>query len=319
MNAGPGAEPSASGSQEGALFEWVDGYLHVLEHGRSVSPHTLKAYAGDLAEFAAFLETWGVQHPGEVSARHLRTWLAELDGRELSSSSMQRKLSSLRGFFKHLLAAGDITRNPMVGLRKRRTGRYLPGVLSPGEVEDLLASPDRSTSNGLRDAALFEIMYSTGSRASETVAMDRGDLDLQRGLVRIFGKGRKERLAVLGRYAREAAVEYLADPARPKAVRAAGDALFLGRGGTRLVTRSLERIVAQHALAAGIPRRVTPHTLRHSFATHLLDRGADLRAVQELLGHAHLTTTQIYTHVSIERLQEVYAKAHPRARLATSA
>ncbi len=311
-----GTTPSSSTHNEAreALFEWVDRFLDILAHGRGVSPNTVKAYGQDLAEFADFLEDWGVQHPDQVTPRHLRAYLGALDERELASSSMQRKLSSLRGFFKELLASGEIPSDPCVGLRKRRTGRYLPGVLSPKEAEALMAAPDRTTPMGKRDAALFEVMYSTGSRASETVGIDRDHVDWSRGLVRLLGKGRKERLAVLGRFAAEALQDYLSDPERPKPKAAAADALFLGRHGTRLTTRSLERIVAKHALAAHIPRRVTPHTLRHSFATHLLDRGADLRAVQELLGHAHLTTTQIYTHISIEHLQKVYAAAHPRAQ-----
>ncbi|HRV81991.1 MAG TPA: tyrosine recombinase XerC [Planctomycetota bacterium] len=305
---------STQTSPEGdGLFEWVDRFLDILAHGRGYSPHTLKAYGQDLAEFAQFLEAWGVEQPDQVTPRHLRAYLGAVDERELASSSLQRKLSSLRGFFKELLSSGHVASDPCVGLRKRRSGRYLPGVLSPKEVEALLAAPDPTTALGRRDAALFEVMYSTGSRASETVSMDRGQVDFARGLVRILGKGRKERLAVVGSHAKRALQAYLQDPERPAARVQAGDALFLGRNGTRLTTRSLERLVAERALAAGIPRRVTPHTLRHSFATHLLDRGADLRAVQELLGHAHLTTTQIYTHVSIERLQAVYEKAHPRA------
>ncbi|MDF1836236.1 MAG: tyrosine recombinase XerC [Planctomycetota bacterium] len=306
------ASPSPS-EVNADLFAWVDRFLHVLAHGRSLSEHTLKAYAQDLSELASFLEEWGVQDPGQITTRHVRQYLAELDERQLASSSMQRKLSSMRTFFKDLLAEGHIESDPSVGLRKRRSGRYLPGVLSRQEAEALMAAPDRTTLPGLRDAALFEVMYSAGTRAAETVALDRPHLDLARGLVRILGKGKKERLGALGRFSVEALNEYLSDPRRPQAKLNACEAIFLGRNGTRLTTRSLERIVAKHALAANIPRRVTPHTLRHSFATHLLDGGADLRAVQELLGHAHLTTTQIYTHVSIERLREVYEKSHPRA------
>jgi integrase/recombinase XerC len=156
-------------------------------------------------------------------------------------------------------------------------------------------------------------MYSAGTRAAETVGLDRADLDLDRGVGRVIGKGRKERLVAIGRFAAAALSDYVSDPLRPKASVDAGDALFLNRMGGRLSTRSLETLVGKHVLAAGITRRATPHTLRHSFATHLLDRGADLRSVQELLGHEHLATTQIYTHVSVARLQEIYDKAHPRA------
>ena len=182
------------------------------------------------------------------------------------------------------------------------------------EVEALLAAPDVATHAGRRDRALLELTYSAGTRAAETVGLDVGDLDLARGVARVRGKGRKERLVALGRHAVESLRAYLADPERPRPQGVqATHAVFLGPGGRRLTTRTLQRIVQRAVARAGIHRPATPHTLRHSFATHLLDRGADLRSVQGLLGHAHLTTTQIYTHVSIERLREVYERAHPRS------
>ena len=208
---------------------------------------------------------------------------------------------------------GRLDVNPAVGLRQRRSARHLPGVLSEEEIGRLLAAPDVSVPLGTRDRAILELMYSAGTRASETVGLDRAHLDLDRGVARVLGKGRKERLVAIGSFAKDALVEYLSDPRRPAPTTAAVDALFLSQRGTRLTTRSLENIVAKHVLAAGIHRRATPHTLRHSFATHLLDRGADLRSVQELLGHENLVTTQIYTHVSVSRLAEIYEKAHPRA------
>jgi len=290
------ASPSPS-EVNADLFAWVDRFLHVLDHGRSLSEHTIKAYAQDLSELASFLEDWGVNDPKLITTRHVRQYMAELDERQLASSTLQRKLSSMRSFFKDLLSDGHIDADPSVGLRKRRSGRYLPGVLSMQEAEALMAGPDRTTLPGLRDAALFEVMYSAGTRAAETVSLDRPNLDLSRGLVRIFGKGKKERLGALGRFATEALTEYLSDPRRPQAKLSASEAIFLGRNGTRLTTRSLERIVAKHALAANIPRRVTPHTLRHSFATHLIEGGYDIRTVQELLGHSDVSTTMIYTHV----------------------
>jgi integrase/recombinase XerC len=243
----------------------------------------------------------------------LRSYLAELDGRELSRATIQRKLSAVRSLFTHLLKKGAIDAHPASGLRPRRGERRLPSALEIGEVESILAAPDLATHAGRRDRAILELMYSAGTRAAETVGLDRGDLDLRRGIARVRGKGKKERIAAVGSFAVGALKAYLEDPDRPPPAPRARNAVFLNPRGGRLTTRSLGRIVDKRSLEAGVRRRATPHTLRHSFATHLLDRGADLRAVQELLGHAHLTTTQIYTHVSVERLRKVYELAHPRA------
>lgn len=293
--------------------EEIDRYLQHLAATRGASQHTLRAYGGDLAELAAFAESREVPDPRRADGRLLRRYLVELEDRELAPTSVQRKLSAVRAFFRFLQREGAIDQHPAAGLRKRRGGRPLPGHLELEEVEALLEAPDTTTPAGLRDRALLEVMYSAGTRAAETVGLDRGDVDLARGVARVRGKGRKERLAALGTHAVRAVREYLSDAGRPRPRVEAATAIFLNQRGGRLTTRSLGRIVEKHRLAAGIHRHATPHTLRHSFATHLLDRGADLRAVQEFLGHAHLVTTQIYTHVSIERLRQVYERAHPRA------
>lgn len=296
------------------LLAEVDRYLRHLAATRGASPHTLRAYGADLADFATRLEELEAHRWEQVGPRHLRAVLAQLDERGLAPTSMQRKLSALRALLRFLEREGVIPANPALGLRPRRARRSLPSCLSTEEVERLLAAPDPSTTAGMRDRALLEVLYSAGTRAAETVGLDRGDLDLAGGIARVRGKGRKERLAPLGRYAVDALRAMLADAGRPRPKQAALHAVFLNARGGRLTTRSLQRIVERHLLAAGIHRPATPHTLRHSFATHLLDRGADLRAVQELLGHAHLVTTQIYTHVSIERLRAIYEQAHPRAK-----
>ncbi len=293
------------------LHEDVDRYLFRLASTRGASPHTLRAYGSDLAELAAFLEERGISDAGGITPRALRSYLADLEERHLSKATIQRKLSSARGLFKHLVREGRLEADPIAALRRRRRARHLPSALSEEEIAALLAAPDPTTALGRRDRALLETLYSAGTRAAETVGLDREALDLERGLARVQGKGRKERLVVLGSHAVAALRDYLTDPLRPTPTD--GRAVFLNRRGGRLTTRSLERIVAAAARDAGLRRHCTPHTLRHSFATHLLDRGADLRSVQELLGHAHLVTTQIYTHVSIERLREVYERAHPRA------
>jgi integrase/recombinase XerC len=296
-----------------AVAESVDRYLDHLRATRGASPHTLRAYSRDLAELCAFLEERELDDPAEVTPRTLRAFLARLDDRGLARPSIQRTLSSVRGFFKHLLERGLIQVHPATGLRQARQARALPGCLELGEVEALLAAPDTTTPVGRRDRALFEVMYSAGTRAAETVGLDRGDLDFRREVARVRGKGRKERLAALGSHARNALDAYLKDPERPTPAPRAANAVFLNLRGGRLTTRSLGRIVERYVRAAGLLRHATPHTLRHSFATHLLDRGLDLKSVQELLGHAHLSTTQIYTHVSIERLRKIYETAHPRA------
>lgn len=291
----------------------VDNYLHRLANARGASEHTLRAYGADLSDLCEHLASRQIDDPAKVRPLHLRTYLAALDDRELSSATIQRKLSSARSFFRWLLEEGRIELSPVAGLRQRRAHRHPPAVLSIEEVEALLASPDPTTPLGSRDRALFEVMYSAGLRAAETVGLDRADIDLASGTLRVIGKGRKERLALLGTPAQRALTDYLSNPTRPQPTTNATTAVFLNSRGGRLSTRSLGRRVDHHCTAAGLTRRATPHTLRHSFATHLLDKGCDLRGIQELLGHANLATTQIYTHVSIERLRVVYEQAHPFA------
>jgi integrase/recombinase XerC len=293
-----------------ALARAIDQFLRELESTRGASAHTLRAYRGDLEELARFLAAHETSAPRQVGPRHLRLFLAHLTERGLARASIQRKLSAARSLFKQLSRRGEIEVHPAHGLRQARAARKLPGCLEAGDVERLLAAPNPRRALGRRDRAILELMYSAGTRAAETVGLDTGDLDLERGVARVRGKGNKQRLAALGPPSVAALRAYLADPARP---RTSARAVFVNARGGRLTTRSLGRIVEHAVRDAGILRRVTPHMLRHSFATHLLDRGCDLRGVQELLGHAHLVTTQIYTHVSIERLKDVYAKAHPRA------
>ena len=297
-----------------SLAEFADAYLRELAVARGASTHTLRAYGGDLAALLEFLAAHGIADARAVNARVLRSFLAAQDERGLARSSIQRRLSAVRSFLKHLVKQGHLAAHPAAGLRTARTRRALPKALEVGEVERLLAAPDLAKASGRRDRALLECMYSAGTRAAETVGLDRGDLDLERGVARVRGKGKKERLGALGSHAVNALRAYLADPERPRPSATGANAVFLNPRGGRLSTRALGRIVERACLGAGLTRPASPHTLRHSFATHLLDRGADLRAVQELLGHAHLVTTQIYTHVSIERLREVYEQAHPRAR-----
>lgn len=293
--------------------EEIDRFLRHLAATRGASEHTLRAYGGDLGELSSFLAERDLEDPRKVGSRDLRRYLVWLEDRELAGTTVQRKLSSVRALFRFLQREGHIDQHPASGLRKRRTPRNLPGCLELTEVEALLEAPDTTTAIGRRDRAILELMYSAGTRAAETVGLDMGDIDLGAGIARVRGKGKKERLAALGSFATRALQEYLRDADRPHPQIEAVNAVFLNQRGGRLSTRSLGRLVEKYRLRAGIHRHATPHTLRHSFATHLLDRGADLRAVQEFLGHSNLVTTQIYTHVSVERLRKVYELAHPRA------
>lgn len=292
----------------GALGERQAEFLRHLREVRQASAHTVRAYARDLDALRASLAEAGVERWTAVTPAHLRLHLARASERGLAPASLQRHLSALRSFFGHCEAQGLIERNPAAALRAPRRGRRLPRFLEEEEIERLLAAPTADDPEGERDRALLEVLYSTGCRVSELVGLDEDDLDLRRGLTRLRGKGRKERLGMLGKPAQEALRRYLVRKGNLGQDRGP---LFLNPGGGRLTDRSVRRILARLLARAGIQRDCSPHTLRHSFATHLLRRGADLRAVQELLGHASLGTTQIYTHVSLDHLRRLYDVAHP--------
>ena len=233
---------------------------------------------------------------------------------------MARKVSAARTLYSFLIDEGVVESSPLFAVKTSKGARTLPRVLGEKEIETLLATPDPETRPGLRDRALLETLYSTGARVSEVVRLDLRDLDLAGEVAKVFGKGARERFVPLGRFAVEALEAWLDARAKDRATAhpldpalSPADPVFVNRFGGRLTDRGVRKILAKNLAKAGLPSTVTPHTLRHSFATHLLDRGADLRAVQELLGHRDLSSTQIYTHVSTERLREIYEKAHPRA------
>ncbi len=296
---------------QSALGELARGFLTELAAVRGASEHTLRAYRSDLTEFCEHCAQSEVQSASEISQRTLRAFLFALDDRGVSRSTAQRKLSAARSLLSWLVQRGQLEAHPGRALRASKTARRLPGALSPAEFERLLTGCDTTTPLGRRDLALLEFLYSAGARAAEAAALDQPQLDLERGLARVSGKGKKQRLVAVGSKARDALRTYLTDPDRPAA--RPPHAVFLNARGTRLSTRAIGLIVSRAAQGSGLGRRVHPHMLRHSFATHMLDAGADLKSVQELLGHAHLTTTQIYTHVSIERLRDVYTRSHPHA------
>ena len=303
-----------------ALTRQVERFLDHLTVERGLSPHTVVAYRRDLGRYAAFLRARGVTDVRKVDERLVTGYVAAVsastygDGRAYRATSIVRALSSVRAFHRFLLREGQVARDPTAAVVRPKLPRSLPKPLSVDDVVRLLAQPDRSAA-GLRDRAVLETLYGAGLRVSELVGLDVDDVDVEEGSVRVLGKGGKERDVPLGRYARDAITSYLTR-VRPGLARPRSrSALFLNRrNGGRLTRQGVTGILQQHAAAAGIAKKVSPHTLRHSFATHLLEGGADVRVVQELLGHASVATTQVYTLVTKEHLREVYLTSFPRAR-----
>lgn len=304
-------QPSRDDAHDDTL---IDGYLGFLRVLKDASPHTLRATAGDLRDLASFLATRAPAPPlDRVDRLDLRAYLASL-ARRNAARTVSRKLATLRGFFRWLVREGRRETSPMDGITNPRQGRPLPDVLDVDSVLVLLEAPPDDTPAGLRDRALLETLYAAGLRVAELVGLDLDALDLDAGFLRVTGKGRKTRevpihkraVRVLSRYLREARPALLGQ-------REPHPAVFLNRRGGRLTDRSVRRVIDETVLRAAATRDVHPHMLRHSFATHLLGSGVDLRVIQELLGHESVGTTQIYTHVGIEHLTQVYDAAHPRA------
>ncbi len=292
--------------------EALDAFLAYGRTARKLSQHTLEAYGGDLSRLCSFLDRSGVADVRRVDVAVLRRFLAQESDRGLAKSSLARLVASVRSWFKWLHRERVVAANAAAALRAPRKARTLPEPLTQAEIDRLLSAPAEEGWLAARARAVLEVLYSGGLRVGELARLDLGDVDLESGVMRVMGKRKKERLAFLGGPARAAVERYLA--LRAVALGAAdAEALFVNRTGRRLSVRGIERIVDAQLAKAGLAGRGTPHTLRHSFATHMLDAGADLRSVQELLGHSDLATTQIYTHVTPRRLREAYDKAHPRA------
>lgn len=301
---------------EGALVRAADGFLLGLDVERGVSAHTLESYGRDLRDYLDHLIERGVVDPAAVEASHVRAFLERRAEAGLAARSRARLLSTLRGFHAYCCQAGMAGVDPTENLRGPKLPRGLPKVLAVEEVERLLAAIDPASRLASRDLALFETLYGCGLRASEACGLPVRALDLEVGLVRVRGKGDKERIVPLGAPARDALSAWLAD-GRPRLLKGRAEAeVFLNARGRPLSRVGLWKILRRHATAAGLGDRVTPHTLRHSFATHLLTGGADLRVVQELLGHADIRTTEIYTHLDQQHLREEHLAHHPRARRA---
>ena len=291
----------------------INRFLRYLEVERDVSAHTLKAYREDLESLANYLSDDRGRPPSaaSISPLDLRQYVSDLHRAGYARSSISRRLGSLRSFFRFAQREGIVNSNPAKPLRNPRKQRQLPHFMTSEEVERLLLAPNSSDRMGARDLAILETMYSTGVRVSELVGMNIGDVELEEAVARIRGKGKRERYAPLGSFAIGAIQHWL--EMRDEGELDRQDPIFINRLGSRLSTRSVGRMLEKYLAAAGLDRRTTPHTLRHSFATHLLDRGADIRSVQELLGHRSLVTTQIYTHLTTATLRQAYEKAHPRA------
>ena len=293
----------------------IERFLRFMAAERGGSPLTVKSYREDLLQLEEFLVSAGCRSPADASSVILRRFAAGLHAAGYAASTIARKLASMRSFFAFGQREGWTTTNPAKPLRSPRRPRKLPKFLTGDEIARLLAAPDPRQAGGLRDRAILELMYSSGCRVRELFSLDDGDLDLRNATVRIRGKGRRERLGIVGSHAQAALRAWLAARPEPKAPRRAGGRpLFTNKFGGRLSVRGVARLLEKHLQAAGLGRKASPHTLRHSFATHLLDAGADIRSVQELLGHKSLVTTQIYTHVTTSRLRDAFDKAHPRAR-----
>lgn len=286
------------------MERYIDKFIRYLEIERNYSSHTVTNYRLDLKDFDSFLGSAQVEN---VDYLTLRKYLAALKEKSLGTRSLLRRLSALRSFFRFLTREGYIKVNPTLSLSSPKGTRSLPMFLTEDEVRRLIESAVPKDDPGRRDRAILETFYSTGIRISELVGLDADDIDFITGVVKVRGKGKKERMVPIGEVALKAIRDYL-DKRKKQSL-----AVFLNKNGRRITDRGVRGIVKKYIASASIKSGVSAHTFRHSFATHLLDRGADLRSVQELLGHANLSTTQVYTHLTTERLKRVYDKAHPRA------
>jgi integrase/recombinase XerC len=290
------------------MIRYIDKFVAYLKIEKNASEHTIINYSADLKDFGKFLGDAPLEG---VNYLALRRYLAHMRGQNYSKRTVARKLATLRSFFRFLYREGYLKTNPASSISTPKFEKKLPLFLDAGEAVKLVEAPDEKEPSGLRDRAILETLYSTGMRVGELVRLNVNDIDFIGGVVKVLGKGKKERLTPIGDKALRAIRGYLNKRGLKKLTER--KAVFLNKNGGRLTDRSIRRVVGKYIKAVSLKENISPHTLRHSFATHLLNRGADLRSVQELLGHMNLSTTQIYTHVTTKRLKEVYEKAHPRA------
>ncbi|MGH7827459.1 MAG: tyrosine recombinase XerC [Candidatus Binatia bacterium] len=302
------------------MEDHIQQYAGYLRNERNVALHTLRNYLSDLGQFQQFLlesrlslDAGEKVDPNKVDVHVVRAFLASL-AKDRKKSSIGRKLAALRGFFRYLVATKRLEKDPLLLIQTPKQEKPLPGFLSVDDVFQLLGGIKTKTALDVRDRAMLEVLYSTGIRVSELVGLNWSDIDFQLGIMRVVGKGAKERIVAIGEVAMQTLHDYGLEQRKRWHLACKGEnPVFLNRHGERITTRSVGRIVEKHLKATGVPVRIGPHGLRHTFATHLLNSGADLRVIQELLGHASLSTTQRYTHVNLDQLTAVYDKAHPRA------
>ncbi|NDY72091.1 site-specific tyrosine recombinase XerD [Desulfobacter hydrogenophilus] len=294
------------------MHELVDTYMDHLTIEKGLSANSITAYGTDLASYINYLSDNGIETLDNADTTAILGWLVYLTRQGLSAKSRARHLISIRGFYKYLTAEKLISVNPLKDIDIPKTGRHLPGVISVNEVEALLNACDITTPKGQRNLAMMEIMYGAGLRVSELVFLKVVDVNLDAGLVRVMGKGAKERIVPIGSKAKDVVRIWL-DQGRPTTLKQlSSDFLFIARAGKPMTRQSFWKIIKKYALVAGIVRPVSPHTLRHSFATHLIEGGADLRSVQTMLGHSDISSTQIYTHISRDYLIKMHHEFHPR-------
>ncbi len=294
------------------IDEDIERYLAYMTVEKGLAPNTREAYGRDLLRFGAFLRDAGFHHYGDTDPAVVLQYLIELRRQGLQARSRARHLVTLRGFFRFLQNENIIATDPTRLIELPKSGLHLPGVIPVEAIQRLLAAPERDRPRGMRDAAMLELLYAAGLRVSELVALDLKHLNLEAGFVRVFGKGSKERIVPIGRQAQNALRTYL-ESGRPHLMQQrTGSHAFVARQGRPMTRQGFWKLLKKYARQAGIRVAISPHTLRHSFASHLLEGGADLRAVQIMLGHADIATTQIYTHVTAERLKAVHRRYHPR-------
>ncbi|MBI4186697.1 MAG: tyrosine recombinase XerC [Chloroflexi bacterium] len=296
------------------MQEVFNRYIGYLQAERNVSPYTLRNYTADLMDFFGFLRTRGTRSLREIDKQAVRNYLSHLKEQGLAKTSIACKLSAIRSFYRYLVREGMISTSPVATTPSPKLDKRLPSFLTIEEVNRLLEAPGLSTPQGLRDRALLELLYSSGMRVSELSRLNLEQVNLDTREIRVWGKGSRERIVLMGKPAAEALGLYLVQ-ARPKLLhKKSSGAVFLNRYGERLPERRVQKILEVYSRKAGMPKKVHPHMLRHTFATHMLNGGADLRVVQELLGHSSLSSTQIYTHVTKSQAKKVYLSAHPMAQ-----
>jgi integrase/recombinase XerC len=296
-------------------INYQEAFVNYLRYERNMSPETIRAYEKDLHQFIRFFAKGdgAPAAPAEISSLQVREYLAALREKNYQKTTVVRKLATIRSFYKFLLKKGYTTQNPLLEIQTPKVDKRLPHFLAVEEVEKLLGAPQGTTFQSIRDRSILEVLYSTGLRVSELTALNVSDIDVTGEIIKARGKGRRERIMPIGKPALECVRKYIeVRAAVPRINESDPDALFLNRFGDRLSSRSIRKILDKYIRMTGLNEKTSPHTLRHSFATHLLNRGANLRMVQELLGHKHLSTTQIYTHVSTAAMKTALEEAHPR-------